>query len=208
MSGRGTGPRHRLIPAHAGKTPMMSPWPSIQRAHPRSRGENASTVPTPRTGRGSSPLTRGKRLSCRENRGAAGLIPAHAGKTGSRRPPRARSTAHPRSRGENSPDGSERTVYKGSSPLTRGKPRTARSPSTCHGLIPAHAGKTMRSGQPATRCRAHPRSRGENRQLHRRRAGHGGSSPLTRGKQQGWRRHRHRPGLIPAHAGKTHERVG
>ena len=52
----------RLIPAHAGKT-----WPMIMRpiaspAHPRSRGENAERFEAISRGRGSSPLTRGKRF--------------------------------------------------------------------------------------------------------------------------------------------------
>ena len=50
---------------------------------------------------------------------------------------------------------------------------------------------------------AHPRSRGENKTITTDTEGTVGSSPLTRGKQQGRRRNRHRPGLIPAHAGKT-----
>ena len=35
-----TGPRERLIPAHAGKTPPLSNRRNQNRAHPRSRGEN------------------------------------------------------------------------------------------------------------------------------------------------------------------------
>ena len=71
------------------------------------------------------------------------------------------------------------------------------------GLIPAHAGKTIKTGDRRAWAGAHPRSRGENlgdvvdvRVTH-------GSSPLTRGK----RRQRKLTGvkgrLIPAHAGKT-----
>ena len=52
-------------------------------------------------------------------------------------------------------------------------------------------------------ARAHPRSRGENRQILRRFWVAGGSSPLTRGKPFLYARSRSDLGLIPAHAGKT-----
>ena len=91
----------------------------------------------------------------------------------------------------------------GSSPLTRGKPSSPRHWHRRTRLIPAHAGKTCRSGSGWQRARAHPRSRGENRGVYRYSEDPEGSSPLTRGKQPpeqlsgaAWR-------LIPAHAGKT-----
>ena len=52
--------------------------------------------------------------------------------------------------------------FAGSSPLTRGKHSRARLSSLVAGLIPAHAGKTMRLSQQGLITRAHPRSRGEN----------------------------------------------
>ena len=70
-----------LIPAHAGKT--------------------SSVPPFPRTKRGSSPLTRGKRELPGRGRVVPGLIPAHAGKTSAYTPGYRRFGAHPRSRGEN-----------------------------------------------------------------------------------------------------------
>ena len=51
----------RLIPAHAGKTRQDLAARPDQRAHPRSRGENIVSGDQPRSGPGSSPLTRGKR---------------------------------------------------------------------------------------------------------------------------------------------------
>ena len=91
----------RLIPAHAGKT--LGIWPDgLQAAaHPRSRGENPAAVSTRLAPAGSSPLTRGKRLVAAIVAPSGRLIPAHAGKTASRRRCRRRRTAHPRSRGEN-----------------------------------------------------------------------------------------------------------
>ena len=71
-----------LIPAHAGKTSI----PFITRigsgAHPRSRGENLPEDHPEKWAAGSSPLTRGKQRRRSRRPQRAGLIPAHAGKTG------------------------------------------------------------------------------------------------------------------------------
>ena len=92
-----------------------------RRAHPRSRGENAGGRVSRVGARGSSPLTRGKRLLTWATWRSQGLIPAHAGKTDFARSPMRMSGlipahagktapcsqahppcwAHPRSRGEN-----------------------------------------------------------------------------------------------------------
>ncbi len=113
------------------------------------------------------------------------------------------SRAHPRSRGEHTTATSGNRGGKGSSPLTRGAPAAVHPSQPAPGLIPAHAGSTMRTSTVSPTRWAHPRSRGEHtlpavtapRTL--------GSSPLTRGA-------RHNPylgrgwiGLIPAHAGST-----
>ena len=71
----------------------------------------------------------------------------------------------------------------GSSPLTRGKPLRAVLGKLSLGLIPAHAGKTLRTQEDGIIGGAHPRSRGENH------VGHANGLPGG--------------GLIPAHAGKT-----
>ena len=115
--------RLRLIPAHAGKTPIDRRPASVVVAHPRSRGEN--------------PTTRAAR------RCSTWLIPAHAGKTSRSRRSWTARTAHPRSRGENRRRRFRARGPWGSSPLTRGKrpPRTAYPVEVR--LIPAHAGKTV-----------------------------------------------------------------
>ena len=91
----------RLIPAHAGKTGLNRVNVTRSRAHPRSRGENAVAVVSGFSPVGSSPLTRGKRQQLDQGGRVTGLIPAHAGKTITRCPCKARAAAHPRSRGEN-----------------------------------------------------------------------------------------------------------
>ena len=172
-----------LIPAHAGKTPRPITECGLQRAHPRSRGENTIGRKRIQISTGSSPLTRGKPDEAKAWEGWGGLIPAHVGKT-------------EKVTGECYP-------YPGSSPLTRGKPDVGPTSFARPRLIPAHAGKTAALVDTIRPRRAHPRSRGENPLRYRDRDHPRGSSPLTRGK------HRQRIlglphiGLIPAHAGKT-----
>ena len=152
---------------------------------------------------GSSPLTRGKHPIPRGRYGARRLIPAHAGKTYPGPRQRRQEGAHPRSRGENTEVTALLMPIAGSSPLTRGKPDPVDSATHVWRLIPAHAGKTL-PGKASTRPhRAHPRSRGENWLRRRPVPCRSGSSPLTRGKQRKRRHPLRRPGLIPAHAGKT-----
>ena len=93
-----------LIPARAGKTLVFSSTANHPWAHPRSRGENYVQTTHCVRPAGSSPLARGKRPGAQQRLGAAGLIPARAGKTTPPTPPPTRTWAHPRSRGENDTD--------------------------------------------------------------------------------------------------------
>ena len=184
-----TGGNVGLIPAHAGKTSRRRSAPVASRAHPRSRGENRPRrLPRPCRS-GSSPLTRGKprrRYRPSEHRG---LIPAHAGKTLGAALRRLRGGAHPRSRGENWVNVEGSTAPAGSSPLTRGKRGFVGGHAGGRGLIPAHAGKTTGACHSSRWPRAHPRSRGENRNASVQSTRTRGSSPLTRGKRRAstWR---------------------
>ena len=173
----------RLIPAHAGKTTVRQTGRRRFRAHPRSRGENDDIDDAGRPTRGSSPLTRGKRLRARCDQLRSRLIPAHAGKTTIANELLAAAGAHPRSRGENRWTARCLASGRGSSPLTRGKHHHIQRPAESTGLIPAHAGKTCSHRSRTPIHRAHPRSRGENP--------HAGAPALPRDR------------LIPAHAGKT-----
>ena len=142
--GQATDPRDRrgLIPAHAGKTSRHGWCCAPPAAHPRSRGENRTEVLLDRSRPGSSPLTRGKLLTGPTRAGKDGLIPAHAGKTNKAFSTGMRSSAHPRSRGENYWRRFGEVSAMGSSPLTRGKLIDRATVTRPTGLIPAHAGKT------------------------------------------------------------------
>ena len=82
-----------------------------------------------------------------ESKFMMGLIPAHAGKTSKPAAPHGSTRAHPRSRGENTPVGTPAPLVQGSSPLTRGKPLQRERGKHSRGLIPAHAGKTLKLAQ-------------------------------------------------------------
>ena len=192
-----------LIPAHAGKTVLVSSRALRARAHPRSRGENNKGGDGNGTSPGSSPLTRGKRSPASTHRSPPRLIPAHAGKTRRARQGSRSQGAHPRSRGENAWDRSSVISFSGSSPLTRGKLIRLSRRRRPRRLIPAHAGKTRMSKPRGRGMRAHPRSRGENRARRPLVVRVGGSSPLTRGKLAHRAQQVQAAGLIPAHAGKT-----
>ena len=192
-----------LIPAHAGKTMLVSISVFLSGAHPRSRGENGEKWDTATPRGGSSPLTRGKRRCAAYRDGGGRLIPAHAGKTAPETDGAGALGAHPRSRGENFSLSSSQRTRGGSSPLTRGKRALAAIEGFQGRLIPAHAGKTPCRGEQRHERGAHPRSRGENPDGQNVVRGGRGSSPLTRGKRGALRGHQPGPRLIPAHAGKT-----
>ena len=172
-------------------------------AHPRSRGENDDIFGNVHGGRGSSPLTRGKRCRGGGRCGVARLIPAHAGKTFHHAERICPSKAHPRSRGENGRCICWRRGRDGSSPLTRGKPGVEIGDHSAHRLIPAHAGKTLVLVSVVRCWTAHPRSRGENYKADCTTCALCGSSPLTRGKLVRTPCTFASRRLIPAHAGKT-----
>ena len=152
---------------------------------------------------GSSPLTRGKPASLLCRSMAVGLIPAHAGKTTLTWVVSVKVRAHPRSRGENDTEAQQAATLAGSSPLTRGKRGDPVEIGIGGGLIPAHAGKTIRFLRRACTPGAHPRSRGENNRRPDPAPRNPGSSPLTRGKRSMTWGGDTASGLIPAHAGKT-----
>ena len=159
------------------------------------------------TAAGSSPLTRGKLPGKQGLHLRPRLIPAHAGKTSRSTPGGSASRAHPRSRGENTRKMGFAAIVAGSSPLTRGKQAASRGCCVAARLIPAHARKTPARPEPQASARAHPHSHGENKPPLTAFQIPPGSSPLTRGNLRVVRAGQVVDGLIPAHAGKTSQRL-
>jgi len=137
---------------------------------------------------------------------AKGLIPACAGNTGSRNPPRARRPAHPRVRGEHGvfTDGI-RTDW-GSSPRARGTHRGHHVLAAHRRLIPACAGNTGFLPSPCRAAGAHPRVRGEHQKGGVGKSTTAGSSPRARGTRERFGAHLAGSRLIPACAGNTTSR--
>ena len=172
----------RLIPACAGKTRRNS-WPARHAwAHPRVCGENLETSESADETTGSSPRVRGKRASSDSPDGCQRLIPACAGKTSGFRVSVGPSRAHPRVCGENVSDVEVDSIYSGSSPRVRGKPRLLTGRGEEGGLIPACAGKTASFPATSDLTPAHPRVCGENVVIFLGFLSGGGSSPRVRGK--------------------------
>ena len=92
--------RQRITPAHAGKTPGRLKFFSVARDHPRSRGKDQGVAECLTAIQGSPPLTRERLLCGRRFRSAAGITPAHAGKTTMVLRFIVRLKDHPRSRGK------------------------------------------------------------------------------------------------------------
>ena len=132
------------------------------------------------------------------------LIPACAGKTRGHFPNRYSVRAHPRVCGENMFLTPSQSCCQGSSPRVRGKPAWATRAGVHSGLIPARAGKTIKTPTVTKLCRAHPRVCGENYDKVKAEFFAEGSSPRVRGKQPAGRQPPPGLGLIPACAGKTH----
>ena len=150
-----------IIPAHAGSTSAYRHHCPMRRDHPRSRGEHYNAQLNKSLNAGSSPLTRGARGIETEIPSTEGIIPAHAGSTnGESHIPRP-SRDHPRSRGEHGSVSELCINVVGSSPLMRGAPKNYLIADSYAGIIPAHAGSTIRTISAHGPGRDHPRSRGE-----------------------------------------------
>ncbi len=172
---------HGLIPARAGRTPVPPSWAIRSGAHPRSRGEDGSRPLGYGRGPGSSPLARGGPSRTARRYYRAGLIPARAGRTSTRRTSPTLTRAHPRSRGEDVGPDPYAWGPSGSSPLARGGLGADGAVVRLPGLIPARAGRTTKASSSDSATGAHPRSRGEDALLSQLLTARGGSSPLARG---------------------------
>ncbi len=153
--------------------------------------------------RGSSPHARGALEADRPCPRVRGLIPACAGSTGR---PACRAPgvgAHPRMRGEHTPYRSHSGYAEGSSPHARGALLLRDSVVARRGLIPACAGSTGPYQIPLLTKGAHPRMRGEHRDVGEVGQGAAGSSPHARGARRDPHVGLDIAGLIPACAGST-----
>ena len=193
----------RIIPALAGNTHPDERGGVDPLDHPRSRGEYGLNKTGHDVGSGSSPLSRGIRWHPRRRLGHRRIIPALAGNTHEDSAYVFSVRDHPRSRGEYLVLEGNRRVSAGSSPLSRGIPSQSGVSTRLERIIPALAGNTRTSSADRTRCRDHPRSRGEYTAKLRQHPATPGSSPLSRGILPEPGAHLDQLGIIPALAGNT-----
>ena len=90
----------RIIPAYAGSTGVRRSHPAHLQDHPRIRGEHSLSTSSTLTGAGSSPHTRGARISHRRHFRPVRIIPAYAGSTSIAECSTIARRDHPRIRGE------------------------------------------------------------------------------------------------------------
>ena len=193
----------RIIPARAGFTGPRSSRPAGTQDHPRSRGVYYDVVLIDCPPSGSSPLARGLLESFQHSQTVRRIIPARAGFTASRGPPRRRWPDHPRSRGVYGQSWATKTTVAGSSPLARGLHDSAHTGACQVGIIPARAGFTNSHAPTMSPSPDHPRSRGVYAYPTVYTHPLGGSSPLARGLHLRDDLPRSGGGIIPARAGFT-----
>ena len=133
----------------------------------------------------------------------AGIIPAHAGNTNPQRQANCLARDHPRACGEHGTKGAKDKSKAGSSPRMRGTHDLYHDVNAERGIIPAHAGNTIRADARGSFRRDHPRACGEHPVQKSTALANGGSSPRMRGTRAGRMGYATGHGIIPAHAGNT-----
>ena len=132
-----------------------------------------------------------------------GIIPAHAGLTQCSIQRRPSGRDHPRACGAHFSLLQVTVILQGSSPRMRGSHGDERFKDSSYGIIPAHAGLTLKYYWNASAFWDHPRACGAHQKAFRPAGRSGGSSPRMRGSRCSQCPIRTKYGIIPAHAGLT-----
>ena len=173
--------------------------------HPRVRGDDRGR---PRTGswqRGTPPRARGRQRAPVGSGGLRRNTPACAGTTPPPTCPQARTTEHPRVRGDDTTESNPYAIHIGTPPRARGRRRCARRCGTWRGNTPACAGTTPSGSQTAPGRREHPRVRGDDVRVIRFSGVPPGTPPRARGRPEIVRWEAGEPGNTPACAGTTYD---
>ena len=172
-----------IIPAHAGLTTSVMASLYCWRDHPRACGAQkmpyfsrscfwdhpracGAHLVCPRNfvgQEGSSPRMRGSLCNCHICHSLLGIIPAHAGLTGTFLRDGRRAGDHPRACGAHSKTHRPNSFTVGSSPRMRGSLRQRGFGEYRRGIIPAHAGLTPAVSGSIFPARDHPRACGAHR---------------------------------------------
>ena len=149
---------------------------------------------------------RGKVHTSHQRTRQAGITPAYAGKStvGRNRP--ARYLDHPRVCGEKRALSRSCAACGGSPPRMRGKVPNACVTTTCCGITPAYAGKSLGAARVACTGQDHPRVCGEKLRKTAVSVRELGSPPRMRGKGAVKIKAQLQAGITPAYAGKRLKR--
>ena len=150
-----------ITPAHAGKRKGPARCPRGGWDHPRTCGEKHQYRSVNFQKVGSPPHMRGKEWWIIELTGAAGITPAHAGKSFRLAMTILTRRDHPRTCGEKLPRYLSGYAIQGSPPHMRGKEVNFIKWQFQIGITPAHAGKRDSVGHSSNFARDHPRTCGE-----------------------------------------------
>ena len=146
---------------------------------------------------------RGSRTLRSDRSSLPGIIPAHAGLTGTEFVLRPAGRDHPRACGAHTEPDAPVRASAGSSPRMRGSRIQEIEGEQLAGIIPAHAGLTTRMLGAASARGDHPRACGAHTRTSSRHAREVGSSPRMRGSHVNPHARFSAVGIIPAHAGLT-----
>ena len=196
----------RITPAGAGKTRQSSASAYSDTDHPRGCGENRYAGRQGAGQLGSPPRVRGKPKAAPLAKAAPRITPAGAGKTVFVSTIVTICEDHPRGCGENAAAMINPRRPAGSPPRVRGKPLVQRSPSACHRITPAGAGKTLARNDKISRSSDHPRGCGENSSAKSQNCVVSGSPPRVRGKLFTKPKYKQQHRITPAGAGKTRQK--
>ena len=151
----------RFIPANAGNSCLLCPWPQCFPVYPRERGEQPARQPGKRPTHGLSPRTRGTANQQPTGRVHDRFIPANAGNSSCGYSGSAGASVYPRERGEQRSASSFFCSASGLSPRTRGTATHRQHWIGPNRFIPANAGNSgPQLTQPAFHA-VYPRERGE-----------------------------------------------
>ena len=193
----------RIIPAYAGSTRVSLGLCRSLEDHPRIRGEHDDSDQYVIDGLGSSPHTRGAHPKTERGLHRERIIPAYAGSTGFGRFWRRRDRDHPRIRGEHG-TGPRRGRCRGDHPRIRGEHSTDSGPfHDVSGSSPHTRGAPRSIPLSCPFGRDHPRIRGEHTAPSCAAPDSSGSSPHTRGAPGAAAAAHVAQRIIPAYAGST-----
>ena len=171
-----------ITPAYAGKSRILSSFPTRFWDHPRVCGEKFTTLHGENDFWGSPPRMRGKACGLFQLVESPGITPAYAGKREGPKNAQSKVGDHPRVCGEKEICRKTQNIVPGSPPRMRGK-ATAFVPSfTFARITPAYAGKSCVTSSTSSTTRDHPRVCGEKSPILETKQPFVGSPPRMRGK--------------------------